>query len=156
MKQSLYLLSALAATLLCITSCGAGGCEETRETYCYADISTDSKSTKLNSMAVWYNDTLITDTYTSPTAVELILPPDSSHIQYRFDMTVTVDEEAYQVSDTLDISYEAFPYFLNMECGCSVYFTINEVNATQHFWKSVEIKNKEISNEEDVNLRIVY
>lgn len=138
-----------------LVSCSSNGCEETRETFCFIDMKNQDKNTKLNSLQVWYNDTLASS-HTAPTSVELVLPPDSSHIQYRFDMTVKKGDEEYQVSDTLDIHYEAFPYFLDMECGCSLFFSLNKVSATQHFWQSVDLINKDITNEESVNLRIVY
>jgi len=156
MKKTVAILFA-SILGLCIYSCSTNGCEETRESYCYADIKAESKAKTLNSLIIWYNDTLIDESYSSsPTSIELVLPPDSSHIQYRFDMTVKVDDEELQVSDTLDIHYEAFPYFLNMECGCSVYFTIHSVESTQNFWKNVDLVNKDITNEEAVNLRIEY
>ncbi|MDO4497357.1 MAG: DUF6452 family protein [Bacteroidales bacterium] len=153
--KKLLTLSLSSLMLLGAYSCGNNGCDETRETIFYADLRSSYKNRQINSMTVWYRDTLHT-TYSNPTSFELVLPPDSGHYEVRIDMTVKDDSLNYQVSDTLGFRYESFPYLINMECGCTVFFSINEVTSTEHFLKDITLINKDITNEEDVNLRIVY
>jgi len=141
--------------VLSLVSCGSDGCSETRETFCYAVV--ESKiGTVGSNMYVWNNDTLIASA-SNPSSFECILNPSSDQTTLHIQLTIAdTDSTAVQLDDTLLLRYEAVPYLLNMECGCSVYFNLHEVKTTHHFIKEITLLNKEITNEEDVNLRIEY
>lgn len=156
MKQTTLFISLLLASL-CLLACSTNGCEETRETFCYAALQSTSKQT-LSHVSVYVGDSLAQEVG-KPSAFEFILQPDTTCTTIRLEMTVNEDGKAgepRQVCDTMEIHYEAYPYFINMECGCSVFFTLNEVKATHHFLQDITLLNKDISNEEDVNIRIEY
>ena len=143
---------------LTLTSCGNNGCEKIRESYLEASFKATGR-VSLSSVYAWAltaeGDSLMT-TATSPTEMEFILKPDTSVTQIRLASTITEDDEQYQYNDTLTLVYEYYPYFLDMECGCSVFFEIKEATITNAVFKSIEIKNKEITNDETVNLVLTY
>ena len=59
------------------------------------------------------------------------------------------------VTDTISIFHDNNDnYYLSLECGCIVTHTINEVVTTNHFIKSVNILNSEITNINATNLQI--
>lgn len=183
MSKPLLLSCLLLLQLALLTACGAGGCEETRESFCVCDLRSISGAS-LRSISVWGigqfhvahpdstvtdadpdnpqfpesagNDSIMIDGETSPSNISLILNPDTTATSLRILFTGTADNEAFQYEDTLTIRYEAYPYFLDMECGCSVYFTLHDVAATGNFIQEVYIKKNEITNEEAINIVIEY
>lgn len=183
MRKKLLLPCLLLLQIALLTNCGSGGCEETRESFCVCDLRSISGAA-LRSISVWgigqfhalHPDSTVTDTLSddpifpgpvspdslmidseaSPTNISLILNPDTTATRLRILFTGTADNEAFQYEDTLTIRYEAYPYFLDMECGCSIYFTLHEVASTGHFIQEAFIKKNEITNEEAINVVIEY
>lgn len=153
--------------VLCLSSCG-NGCEETRETFCVASLYAET-GLSISTLYAWgigqqrvadtlsatgYSDSLMLEV-SSPEQLEFILQPDTTVTRIRLQMTVTGDS-TYQVEDTLTIRYDARPVFLNMDCGCTVFFTIREVNTTGHLLLGTSIEKAEITNTEDVNISLLY
>lgn len=183
MRKKFFLTWLLLLPIALLTACGSGGCEETRESFCICDLRSISGAS-LRSISVWgigqfhaaHPDSTVTDTIpddpflpeqvsrdsimidgeTSPSNISLILNPDTTATRLRIRFTGTADNEAFQYEDTLTIRYEAYPYFLDMECGCSMYFTLKDVTSTGHFIQEVFIKKNEITNEEAINVIIEY
>ncbi len=183
MRKSLFPLCLFLLQIALLSACGSGGCEQTRESFCVCDLKSISGAS-LHSISVWgigqYHathpdsaavdtvpddpllpepadrDSIMIDGETSPTNISLILNPDTTATRLRILFTGTADNEAFQYEDTMTIRYEAYPYFLDMECGCSVYFTLHEVTTTGHFIQEASIKKNEITNEEAINLVIEY
>lgn len=93
---------------------------------------------------------------TSPTEMEFILKPDTTCTKIRLECTINDSGDLYQSDDTLTITYEYYPYFLDMECGCSLFFDIQEATITNHVFKGITLKNKEITNEEKTNIELTY
>lgn len=163
-----FLFALLQVCLLC--ACSNNGCEETRETYLDIQLRKTSGSA-IQRINVWgisqgilthpeandsiYADSLMT-VLSNPDRLELILNPNDTKTDIRLQMTVGTKEGAEQIEDTLHIEYEPFPYFIDMDCGCSVFFRIKEVTSTQNFLKNIKLKRESITNEENTNLVIEY
>ncbi|MBR0036713.1 MAG: hypothetical protein IJP70_03625 [Bacteroidales bacterium] len=167
-------------------SCGNNGCEETRETYLYTELkaTTGMSLTSLRAWGIGqqHQTTYVTDTFqvvkpdttydsiavhpvmvdslmlseSSPTALEFILRPDTNFTRIRLQCIASDNGDEFQFDDTLSIWYEAVPYFLDMECGCSMYFSIRDAQVTQHLFKNIILRKSEITNEETVNLILQY
>jgi len=161
--QRLFKTIALTITLtltlmLTLTSCGNNGCEKTRESYLSASFKATGRLS-MSSIYAWAltekGDSLMTSA-TSPTEMEFILKPDTTCTQIRLECTINDSGDLEQYNDTLTLTYEHYPYFLDMECGCSVFFEIKEATVTNHIFKSITLKSKEITNDETVNLLLTY
>ncbi len=100
-------------------------------------------------------DSLMT-TAKAPTEMEFILKPDTICTQIRLECTIDDSGDLEQCNDTLTLIYESYPYFLDMECGCSVFFDIQEATITHNVFKSIKLKNSHINNEEKVNIELAY
>ncbi len=168
-------------------SCGNNGCEETRETYLYTQLTATGRIS-LTSLYAWgigqqsqvsyvydtvrvqRDDASVYDSIvqrevrvdslmlsaSSPSSLEFILRPDTNFTQIRLQCTISDNGDAYQYDDTLSVWYEAYPYFIDMECGCSVFFDIRQVEVTNHLFRDVILKQSTISNEESVNVILRY
>lgn len=153
-------------TSLFVVSC-SNGCEQTRETFCLADLSSISGA-KINQLyaygigqggsvdtaGVKIDNVMLFET--NPKSLEFILNPDTTVTDIRLQLNITLDGDSFQHNDTLHFVYDAHPFFLDMECGCSVYFDLKEVTCTSNFIRNVSIKRKEITNEENINIIIEY
>ena len=89
-------------------------------------------------------------------ALEFILRPDTTFTQIRMQCTVNDNGDLFQYDDTLSIRYEVFPYFIDMECGCSMFFTIQDVEVTRNLFNNIILKQAEITNNEAVNIILQY
>jgi hypothetical protein len=159
------------STLLCaagitaaavLTSCGSNGCEETRESYCTVQLRSTTQTT-LQSVSVWAlsdrfadGDSLMISGESSPTELSIILNPDTTETRLRIQFNGRADNEALQLEDTLTLTYEPYPYFIDMECGCSVRFELIDASSTYNFIQDVYLKQTTITNEAAVNLLIEY
>lgn len=166
-KLSDWLWLPVLGVALLVSSC-SNGCEETRETFCLTSLTSET-GLSISSLYAWgigqqhvrdessptgYTDSLMLSE-ASPKELSFILRPDTTVTRIRLQMTVSGDS-SYQVEDTLTIRYEPRSVFLNMDCGCSVFFTLSEVSVTEHFIQEATIKNAEITNTENVNIALVY
>lgn len=163
----LLFLSALSLLTL-LTSCGGVGCEETRETYCIAELNPVS-GTKIENVYVYgigqgkgEKDSLgiAADEEMlyalNPETLDFILNPDTTVTTLRLQITASLENEKFQIDDTLFVAYEPRPYFLNMECGCSVFFTLKSISTTHNLIQDVTIKRNEITNAQNINLSIEF
>lgn len=175
-----------AVAMTALTSCGNDGCQETRESYCVADMRSVSGA-RITLLSVWgigqqrqtvlavdtvyyVEDGVLLDSLayhpaladslmiseSSPTNISLILSPDTTITRLRMQFMATIDTTHVQVEDTLTLTYESHPYFIDMECGCSIFFTLQSLETTTHFVRSALIKRNDITNEADINLVIEY
>ena len=148
----------LANALMLLPSCGNNGCEETRESYFSATLTATGRIslTKLYAWALTANGDSLMTSASSPTSLELMLRPDTTETRIRLQCTIDDSGDEYQYDDTLTIGYQPNPYFLDMECGCSMFYDITEVSVTDHLFKGITINNSEITNEETVNITLTY
>ena len=167
MKKILYLIIP-ALLLTTISGCGNNGCEEVRESFCYAQM-TSLSGAKINPLYAFgigqgggEVDTagVATDkemlNASNPSSLEFILNPDSTVTDIRLQMNITLDGDQFQYDDTIHFVYEPHPFFINMDCGCSMYFSLKEVTHTNHFLRNITIKNNEVTNEQTLNIVIEY
>jgi hypothetical protein len=157
------LLSALttAVGIATLGSC-SNGCEETRESYCTAQLKATTQTT-LQSVSVWAlsdrftdGDSLMISGESSPTELSLILDPDTTVTRLRLQFNGRADNEALQLDDTLTLRYEPYAHFIDMECGCTVYFDLQEATSTYNFIQDIFLKQTTITNEAAVNVLIEY
>lgn len=143
---------------LTVVSCGNNGCEQNRESYLYADIKATSRF-ELKSINVWAltetGDSLKLST-SSPTSIEFNLKPDTTFSRFRLQCIYMDLDDAIMIDDTLTVNYQSYPYYLDMECGCSIFYDIEAVDVTRHLFKSISLENKEISNDEKTNIILKY
>ena len=153
---------------MAIMSCGNNGCEEVRESFCLAQM-TSLSGAKINQLYAYgigqgkgEVDTLgiasdeVMLTASNPSSLEFILDPDTTVTDIRLQMNITLDGDQFQHDDTIHFVYDPHPYFINMDCGCSMYFTIEDVTSTNHFLRNITIKNNEITNEQSLNIVIEF
>lgn len=157
MLRTLLTTVALAIMLM-LTSCGNNGCEETRETYLLTQVKPTGRISivSLNAWGLGHQTDSLMLSVGRPTELEFILRPDTTETRIRIEMTVNDNGDMFKYDDTLTIAYDPVPYFLNMECGCSMFFTLQDVSVTNHLLRTVKIKNKEITNEEQINIVLEY
>lgn len=163
-------LSIIAAVLIAtsgLTNCGNNGCEEVREAYCLASLQSRS-GTNITEMRAWglgqvskeSNDSvIITDMMTSaasPSEIELKLNPNDSVTRVLMAMRTSYYGTNAEATDTLTIRYQVDPHFIDMECGCTLYFTLTSVETTHNLFRSAAIKNDVVTNETTTNLQIEY
>ncbi|MBO7378567.1 MAG: hypothetical protein J6U31_02310 [Bacteroidales bacterium] len=143
---------------LLAASCGNNGCEETRESYLYAQLkaTTGVSLTKLYAWGLGFETDSLMLSESSPSSLEFILRPDTTFTQIRMQCTVNDNGDLFQYDDTLSIRYEVFPYFIDMECGCSMFFTIQDVEVTRNLFNNIILKQAEITNNEAVNIILQY
>jgi len=155
------LFNALAVTLaltLTLTACGNNGCEEIRETYLLASVKATGRlsMSSINAWALTEQGDSLMSSFSAPTEMEFILKPDTICTKIRLECTIDDSGDQYKENDTLTVVYNHYPYFLDMECGCSVFFEINDASITNHIFKGITLKNKEITNEETTNIELTY
>jgi hypothetical protein len=161
-NHPLTAVAALLAVAAGCASCGSNGCEETRESYCTAQLKSTTQTT-LSSVSVWAlsdrftdGDSIMISGESSPTELSLILDPDTTETRLRIQFNGRADNEALQLEDTLTLRYEPYAYFIDMECGCSVRFELKEVTSTYNFIQDVFLKQTTITNDPAVNLLLEY
>lgn len=169
MKKIIYILITLPVLIgFIVSSCGNNGCEEIRESFCLAELSSTSGA-KIDQLYAYgigrgggekdsagvATDSIMFEE-NNPKSLEFILNPNSATTDIRLQMNITLDGDKYQYCDTIHFLYEPHPFFLNMDCGCSMYFSLQEVTCTNNFLRGVTIKRNEITNEENTNLTIEY
>lgn len=157
--QKLYKhLFFLVLTIVLLCSCN-NGCEQTRETVLIADLKPTGRLsiTRINVWAVdcGGGDSLIMN-IKDPSNLHFILRPDSTVSQFYLNCQVNDNGDLFSYQDTLRFQYETNPYFLDMECGCSMFFHILEADVTNNLFRSITIKNNEITNEENINIILTY
>lgn len=164
------ILPIIATTMIAaagLTSCGNNGCEEVRESYCLATFESRTGS-KLTSLDAWglgqisdksndsitYTDLMLA--LTSPSEMEIKLNPNDTITRLYMEIKSSYYGTVTKYTDTLTIRYQVDPYFIDMECGCTVYFTISSAEVSGNFFQLVNIRNKTVTNETSTNLQLEY
>lgn len=157
-EYSIIALCLILGACIGFSSCGNNGCEETRETFLYVDLKpvTGRTISTLYTYAITNEADSLMSVDTKPNNLELILEPGVSSTQFMLLMTINDNGDLYQYADTLTVSYESFAHFIDMECGCSIYFDILDAQVTNQTLRGVTIKHSQITNEENINLTIEY
>lgn len=95
-------------------------------------------------------DTFLFVSKTDLKAVPLLLNPDTTFTRLRleFNLTDTI------VSDTVTFYHQNSPFFVSMDCGCSMFYTLENVVHTNNIITEIEINNPSITNEKKPNIKI--
>lgn len=119
--------------LLC--SCD-NGCEQIREAFMTTTFTSTSGRSMSSIKLLCYSDTLgySTTISSSYTDIELQLNPKATSTTMILDCTYSDYGDSYTQSDTVTINYTVEPKFLDMECGCTVLFHIDEVTSTRNLF----------------------
>lgn len=186
MKKSIFACLITGYLISSVLSCGSNGCEESRESFCSVEMKATSNAritqlyvwgvgqggqTTLSSETIRVNvdgemrDSIVFDTIqvdslmvslTSSPSLSFILNPDTTVTTLRMQVTMVKDQVEQQVEDTITLTYEPYPYLINMECGCSVFFDLHDLSTSNHFIQDATIKNNVITNEETTHIIITY
>ncbi len=125
------LLGALGIQVLFCTC--DNGCEQVREAYMTTTFTSTSGRTMRSITLYCLSDTLgYQMTLSSFSDIELELNPKATTTTMILDCSYSDYGDYYTTSDTVTIDYSVEPKFLDMECGCTVVFRINEVNTTRN------------------------
>ncbi len=95
-------------------------------------------------------DTFLFKNQSDLRAVPLLLNPDTTFTRLRleFNLTDTI------VSDTVTFYHQNSPFFVSMDCGCSMFYTLENVVHTNNIITEIEINNPSITNEKKPNIKI--
>lgn len=93
---------------------------------------------------------------------ELILnrKTGATGLEVPFSYTATTDtfflRYSAQVRDTLWVTHENLPYFTSMDCGTVMHYKLTDVKSTHHLIDSLEIVNKDVTNNLKTNVKIYF
>lgn len=162
----LILLIGMALAVLGVASCD-NGCEQMRESFMHISFtSTTSRSLRsLNIDAHGRKEGLAmsdstTLQYTLPASkfdnIELELNPNDSLVTLVLRCEYQDYGDKFLANDTVRIAYTVNGRFLDMECGCTVDYNINDVRFTRNLLEEVKISDPLIHTESGINLELIY
>ena len=162
----LILLIGMALSVLGVASCD-NGCEQMRESFMHISFtSTTSRSLRsLNIDAHGRKEGLAmsdstTLQYTLPASkfdnIELELNPNDSLVTLVLRCEYQDYGDKFLANDTVRIAYTVNGRFLDMECGCTVDYNINDVRFTRNLLEEVKISDPLIHTESGINLELIY
>ena len=162
----LILLIGMALSVLGVASCD-NGCEQMRESFMHISFtSTTSRSLcSLNIDAHGRKEGLAmsdstTLQYTLPASkfdnIELELNPNDSLVTLVLRCEYQDYGDKFLANDTVRIAYTVNGRFLDMECGCTVDYNINDVRFTRNLLEEVKISDPLIYTESGINLELIY
>ncbi len=166
------LINAILILVTCCIIAGCNdGCTDPYIAYNVGSVTKDSE-TNVSYFNVWGVgvDSFMVENASSGN-IELLLNSNSNETVFGFVFYVpetTTNDEGKEVTTLVEklnyvtFSYENIPFFLDMECGCSVHHIINSVeldygsNEADKIIKSIQIVNPEITNEKAINFTLNY
>lgn len=152
-----------------LASC-SNGCEESRDSMCgitYTSVTGSNlqrlsihslrKSVVIDGKEQVFPDSTFRILNSSATSQELRLDPNDKHTAYAMDLIYQSYGDNYIACDTLDIWYTPETHYLDMECGCTVYFTIDSVHSTGNFITNAVIRDNVVMNSSaQTNIELEY
>lgn len=168
MKKLLPILLILtAAACGWLTSC-ENGCEQMRESFMHIGF-TSTTSRALSSLSIdahGRRDGMVlsdsttlrymTAKLTKYEDIELELNPNDSLVTFVLHSQYSDYGDKFTADDTVRVVYKAEGRFLDMECGCTVDYTIEQVTCTHNLLQEVRIEEKMIHTESGKNLEFIY
>ena len=168
MKKLLPLLLLVAAAVCgWLTSC-ENGCEQMRESFMHIGF-TGTTSRALNSVSIDAHGrregVVLSDSTTLRymTAklvkyddIELELNPNDSLVTFVLHFQYSDYGDRFMADDTVRVVYTTTGRFLDMECGCTVDYTLEQVTCTHNLLQEVRIAEKVIHTESGKNLEFIY
>ena len=95
-------------------------------------------------------DSVLSKTLYNKAETSLSLPLSYTH------ETTYVLHYTEKMRDTIVVTHRNIPYLQNIECGTMMFYEMDTVKYTTYNLRSIEIVNKEITNEEKQNFKINY
>lgn len=142
--RSMCLLLGVFGILTLFYACD-NGCEQVREAYMTTTFTSTSGRTMRSISLLCISDTLgYMANITQFSDIDLQLNPKSTHTTMILDCSYSDYGDSYTTSDTVDIEYTVETKFLDMECGCTVLFHINDVNSTRHLISNFIINDENV------------
>jgi hypothetical protein len=155
MRHSWYLMFLLSSSLL-FTACGDNEvCEDAtanklRIGFYIAGQETETIAS-VNSLTVYAlakPDNLIYDNQNNVSSIELPLNPLDDECAF----VLSYNESA----DTLWFSYHREEHLISVECGFTLFFTIQNVDHTTHFMEALGINNAYVTNNFDEHIKVYF
>lgn len=144
-QRRLFILPAAAIVISALFTACDNGCEQVREAYMSTSFTSTSGRTMRSISLLCLSDTLgYTSTLWQFTAIDLQLNPKSNHTTLILDCSYSDYGDLYTTSDTALILYTVEPHFLDMECGCTVRFHIDDVRTTSHLISNVIVSDPDV------------
>ena len=145
----------LLASLVFLTGMTACGGEECTETVVSSVISDFVYPSGIRPSLTAHILGLETDTFlfennSDLKAVPLLLDPDTTFTRLRLEFNLSDTT----VSDTVTFYHQNSPFFLSMNCGCSMFYTLDTIEHTNNIITEIEIKNPSVTNEKKPNITI--
>lgn len=153
------LLSTLS--LLSLSACGDEGCVEQVTPYVVGLFTQQPENeTTITSFSVYglgqASDSAMVLNQTSLESVDLILNADSVKTRLLFQFILPNTPEPDTLRDTVTVFYTNRDFFINIDCGCSVFHTIDTLTFTKEVIQDIEILNSDVTNEKTPNIKIYY
>ncbi len=135
-----------------MAACGGEECTETVVSSVISDFTYPSgirPSLTANILGL-EKDTFLFENNTDLKAVPLLLDPDTTFTKLRleFSLSDTI------ISDTVTFHHKNSPFFISMNCGCSMFYTLDTIEHTNNIITEIEIKNPSVTNEKKPNITI--
>ncbi len=161
LTRNIIFAAATAALLAAGIACGNDdGCTGNQSSLPLAGFysSQEKSAISIDSLTIYGigmpGDTTIVDTATvAQTYLPLNIANNISVFVFRYDQS---ELAAYNLSDTLSISYKASPYFHSEDCGAMYVYDVEEYSTTHNLIDSVNIPNRHIDNTDRENIQIYF
>ncbi len=166
LSKIFLVLTGMVLALLGVMSCD-NGCEQMRESFMHISfISTTSRTLRTLEIdahgrregMVMSDSTTLQYTFkvNKFDNIELELNPNDSLVTFVLRCDYQDYGDKFQANDTVRIAYNANGRFLDMECGCTVDYEIQNITTTHNLLEDVRITDPQIHTESGINLELVY
>lgn len=156
-KQVFPILIAVAMVAGGISSCD-NGCEQIRENFLHASFVSATGRVMTNMEIILSNgeDGYLLTGIKQFDDVELDLNPNDSLTYLLVNGTYNDYGDSFSLTDTIYLAYKAEPYYLDMNCGCTVIFELQSVTSTHHLFTSIEVVDPIVLTDSGINLKFEY
>lgn len=166
LSKIFLVLTGMVLALLGVISCD-NGCEQMRESFMHISfISTTSRTLRTLEIdahgrregMVMSDSTTLQYTFkvNKFDNIELELNPNDSLVTFVLRCDYQDYGDKFQANDTVRIAYAANGRFLDMECGCTVDYEIQNITTTHNLLEDVRITDPQIHTKSGINLELVY
>jgi len=157
-------LSGLALISLSLSLSGCdNGCEQVRESFLRVSfVSTSGRTMKSINIICISGDRGYQASTTTFSDLELELNPEANQAVFTFECTYSDYGDNFTQKQNVIINYTSEPQFLDLSCGCTVMFDIQDAaietpsNIDKPLFHNVIVNDSQIRNESGTNLTIEY
>lgn len=150
-------LSLLALALPLCTACD-NGCEQTRENYLKLTFTSTSGRTLRSMSFIMLSGDKVTETKSIQkfTDIDFDINPNESCTRICIQSNYSDYGDSYSVRDTIDVTYTTEARFLDLSCGCTVNYEIQDVVSTHHLLGQMTINNAQVFDGSGTNITFEY